>query len=69
MPLWEVFLDIDCHLHEKELMVARRKGQLGMDLYILLYFKWITNKDLLYSAWNSAQYYVAGCMGGKFWGK
>ena len=27
-------------------------------------FKWITNKDLLYSIWNSAQYYVAAWMGG-----
>ena len=43
--------------------------EFGMDLYILLYFKWITNKDLLYSPWNSVQYYVAGCMEGKFWGK
>ena len=26
-----------------------------MDVYTLLYLKWITNKDLLYSTWNSAQ--------------
>ena len=30
----------------------------GMDMYTLLYLKWITNKDLLYSTGNSAQYYV-----------
>ena len=24
-------------------------GELGMDIYTLLYLKWITNKDLLYS--------------------
>ena len=24
----------------------------GMDIYTLLYLKWITNKDLLYSTWN-----------------
>ena len=35
-----------------------------MDVYIVLYLKWITNKDLLYSTWNSAQCYVAACTGG-----
>ena len=28
--------------------------------------KWITNKDLLYSTWNSTQYYMAAWMGGEF---
>ena len=40
-----------------------------MDMYILLYLKWITNKDLLYSTWNSAQCYVAAWMGGEFGGE
>ena len=31
--------------------------------------KWITNKDLLYSTWNSAQCYVAAWMGGDFGGE
>ena len=31
---------------------------------ILLYLKWITNKDLLNSTWNSAQCYGAGWMEG-----
>ena len=31
--------------------------------------KWITNKDLLYSTWNSAQYYVAAGMGGELGGE
>ena len=45
------------------------KGQLGsLDMYILLYLKWITNKNLLYSTWNSAQCYVAAWMGGEFEG-
>ena len=35
----------------------------------LLYLKWITNKDLLYSTWNSAQCYVAAWMGGGFGGE
>ena len=35
-----------------------------IDMYTLLYLKWITNKDLPYSTWNSAQCYVAAWMGG-----
>ena len=35
----------------------------------LLYLKWITNKDLLYSTWNSVQRYVAAWMGGEFAGR
>ena len=31
--------------------------EFGIDMYTLLYLKWITNKDLLYSTGNSAQYY------------
>ena len=40
-----------------------------MDMYTLLYLKWITNKDLLYSTWNSAQCYVAAWMGWEFGGE
>ena len=29
-----------------------------MDMYILIYLKWITNKDLLCSTWKSGQCYV-----------
>ena len=63
---------------ENELKVAgggqedERKGlyrDLGMDVYTLLYLKWIRNKDLQYSTWNSAQCYVAAWMGGKFGGE
>ena len=32
------------------------------------YLKWGTNKDLLYSTWNSAQCYAAAWMGGRFGG-
>ena len=35
-------------------------------MYTLPYLKWITNKDLLYSTWNSVQCYVAAWMGGEF---
>ena len=30
----------------------------GIDMYTLLYLKWITIKDLLYSSKNSAEYSV-----------
>ena len=35
-------------------------------MYTLLYLKWITSKVLLYSTWNSAQFYVEAWMGGEF---
>ena len=41
----------------------------GVDMYTLLYLKWITNKDLLYSTGNSVQCYVAAWMGGKLGGE
>ena len=37
--------------------------EFGMVMYTLLYSKWITNKDLLYSTGNSAQCYEATWMG------
>ena len=42
--------------------------EFGMDIRILLYLKWITNKDPLYSAGDSAQSYVAAWMRGEFGG-
>ena len=54
-------------------MVARGKDgvvrEFGIDRNTLLYSKWITNKDLLYSTGNSAQCYVAAWMGGEFGGE
>jgi len=41
----------------------------GMDMYTLLYLKWITNSDLLYSIGNSFQCYVAAWVGGEAWGR
>ena len=35
----------------------------GVGLYTVLYLKWITNKDLLYSTWKSVQCYVAASVG------
>ena len=40
-----------CWGNEEEQIV----GELGMDMYTLLYLKWTANKDLLYSTDNSAQ--------------
>ena len=37
-----------------------------MNMYTLLYLKWIAIKDLLYSTGNSAQCYVAAGMAGGF---
>ena len=47
---------------------GERKGvginwEVGTDIYTLLYIKWITNKDLLYSTGNSTQYSVMTHMG------
>ena len=41
----------------------------GMDMYTLLYLKWITSKVLLYSTGNSAQCYMEAWMGGAFGGE
>ena len=41
----------------------------GKVKYTLLYLKWITNKDLLYSTWNSAQYSVPAWMSRGFEGE
>ena len=51
---------------ENELTVAREEERekgivrvFGMAMCTLLYLKWITNKDLLNSTWNSVQCCVA----------
>ena len=43
-----------------------RVRQFGMEMYTLLYLKWIPNRDLLSSTGNSAQCHVAAWMGGEF---
>ena len=40
-----------------------------MDVYTLLYLKWITNKVLLHNIGNSGQCYVAAWMGGEVGGQ
>ena len=43
--------------------------EFGTDMDTLLYLKWITSMDLLYSPGNSPQCYTAAWMGGEFGGK
>ena len=43
--------------------------EFGMDLYKLLYLKWMINKDLMESTENSAQTYVAAQMEGDMGGE
>ena len=43
--------------------------EFGVDMYTMLYLKWVSNKDLLNSTWNSAQCYVAAWVGGDFGGE
>ena len=43
--------------------------EFGMDMSMLLYFRWITNKDLLYSTETSAQRCGAAWVGGEFGGE
>ena len=40
-----------------------------INMYTLLYLKWITNKVILYRTWTSVQCYVAAWMGGEFAGE
>ena len=61
---------------ENELMVVSRDGRgegitrkFGMDLYTLLYLKWITPKDLLYSTGNCGPCYVVAWVGWEFEGE
>ena len=50
-------------------MVTKGEGEgginqeFGINRYALLYIKWITNKDLLYSTGNYTQYFVIACKG------
>ena len=43
--------------------------EFGIHVYTLLYFKWITSKDLPYSTWNAARCYAAVWMGREFGGE
>ena len=49
--------------------VVENVHYLAIDMYTLIYLKWIINKDLLYSTGNSAQCYVAAYIEGEFGGE
>ena len=44
-------------------------GDFGKVMYIQLYLKWITDKDILSSTWNSAQCYMPAWMRGALRGE
>ena len=70
-------LNLSALYHQEFVLLGVHSGEgivreFGMDMYTLLYLKWITNKDLqvpTYSTWNSARHYVAVRMGGEFGGR
>ena len=43
--------------------------EFGIDMYTLLYLKWIIIKDLLYSRGKSAECYVTAWIGQVVWGR
>ena len=43
--------------------------EFGIKIYMVLYLKWISNKDLLCSTWNSGDCSVAAWMGEEFRGE
>ena len=57
--------DSDLENDHRRRMGEGRVREFGIDMYTPLYLKWITSKDLLYRAGNSAQCYVAAWMGGE----
>ena len=62
--LWRLQLQLQTFSH----FTGKRHIKV-LDMYTLLYLKWITNKDLLYCTGNSAQCYEAVGMGGEFGGE
>ena len=57
----------ETHRLRKRIYGCQGKGivrDFGKVMYTLLYSKWITNKDLLYSTWKFAQCYVPAWTGG-----
>ena len=51
------------------MMWGRIVREFGIDMYTLLFLKWITDKDLLYSTVNFVQCYMVAWKGGEFGGK
>ena len=60
-------LQKETHRLRKQIHGCQGEGivkDFGKIMYTLLYLKWIANKNLLYSTWNSAQCYVLAWVGG-----
>ena len=57
---WTYLQKKQSHRCRKQIYGSKRRDKLGdqQGIYILLYIKQITNKDLLYSTQNSTQYSV-----------
>ena len=55
----------DKHACQREVIVQ----EFGKVMHILLHLKWIINKDLLYSTWNSTQCHVPAWMEEGFGGE
>ena len=53
-------------IHRGEESGERIVREFGIDMYTLLYLKWITNKDQLDSTGNSAEHYVTTQIGKEF---
>ena len=53
-------------IKDSKIQGGRVVREFGINMYTLLYFKWITTKDLLYNTGSSAQGYMAAWMGGEF---
>ena len=65
----ELTYKIETHRLKKQIYSCQGEGAVrdfGKVMYTLLYLIWITNKDLLYNIWNSAQCYVPACIRGGF---
>ena len=66
--IWKKMIQINVITEQKETHRLRKwtygcQGEwivrdFGKVIYTLLYLKWMTNEDLLYSAWNLAQCYI-----------
>ena len=60
------------HRHKEQIYDCQGKGivrEFGKVISTLLYLKWINNKDLPYSKWNSAQCCMPAWMGKGFGGE
>lgn len=60
-------LDLELVILSEVNQAEEKYHDFGKVVYTLLYLKLITNKDLMYSTWNSAQWYAASLDGRGIW--